>query len=182
MPAIWTSGLHEPSPIEARRVYQFFRVPWSSPRGSLQSRVSSQRKSTNDLYHHSTARKSVTSGISNAVYRAEALADLVHAHYSEQVNLSMLAKLAGVHPSTANKTFRTIFGIPVNEYLTRYRLAQAMQQLAETSSPILQVAYDCGFGSSSRFYDIFKRRTGTTPRLFRSSLERRDDPVARSVR
>ena len=35
MPSIWTSGLHEPSPIEARRVYQFFRVPWSSPTGSL---------------------------------------------------------------------------------------------------------------------------------------------------
>ena len=48
----------------------------------------------------------------------------------------------------------------------------AMQQLAETNTSILQIAYDCGFGSSSRFYDIFKRRTGTTPRLFRSSLRR----------
>ena len=37
MPTTRTSGLHEPSPIEARRVYQFLRVPWSSPRGSLQN-------------------------------------------------------------------------------------------------------------------------------------------------
>ncbi|WP_183765826.1 MULTISPECIES: RHS repeat-associated core domain-containing protein, partial [unclassified Rhizobium] len=41
-----TSGLHEPSPIEARRVYQFFRVPWSSPRGSLHNRLSSAWKPT----------------------------------------------------------------------------------------------------------------------------------------
>lgn len=46
MPTIWTSGLHEPSSIEARRVYQFFRDPWSSPKGSLQNRLSSAWKPT----------------------------------------------------------------------------------------------------------------------------------------
>ncbi|TXH81052.1 MAG: helix-turn-helix domain-containing protein [Rhizobium sp.] len=120
----------------------------------------------------SAVRRALSSGVSVAVRRAEALADLIHAHYSEPVSLPMLAELAGMHPSTANKIFRSVLGIPVNEYLTRYRLARAMQQLAETNTPILQIAYDCGFGSNSRFYDIFKRRTGTTPRQFRSSLGR----------
>ena len=118
------------------------------------------------------SRQSQASGAGIAVGRAETLADLIHSHYSEPVSLPMLAGLAGMHPSTANKIFRSVLGIPVNEYLTRYRLARAMQQLAETDTPILQIAYDCGFGSSSRFYDIFKRRTGTTPRLFRSSFSR----------
>lgn len=27
------------APLGPRRVYQFFRVPWSSPRGSLQGRI-----------------------------------------------------------------------------------------------------------------------------------------------
>ncbi|AYG69967.1 MULTISPECIES: helix-turn-helix domain-containing protein [unclassified Rhizobium] len=121
---------------------------------------------------HSTTRQSSASGASAAARRAEALTDIIHARYSEPVSLPMLAGLAGMHPSTANTIFRSILGIPVNEYLIRYRLARAMQQLAETETPILQIAYDCGFGSSSRFYDIFKRRTGTTPRLFRSSLGR----------
>lgn len=118
----------------------------------------------------SAARQSSASGTSTAVHRAETLTDLIHARYAEPISLPILAKLAGMHPSTANKIFRAILGIPVNEYLTRYRLARAMQQLAETNSPILQIAYDCGFGSSSRFYDIFKQRTGTTPRLFRSRI------------
>lgn len=122
--------------------------------------------------HHAGTRHLSVPDVSIAVQRTETLTDLIHAHYSEPASLPMLAKLAGIHPSTANKIFRSVLGIPVNEYLTRYRLARAMQQLAETNSSILQIAYDCGFGSSSRFYDVFKRRTGTTPRLFRSSLGR----------
>lgn len=106
------------------------------------------------------------------VRRAEMLTDLINAHYAEPLTLPRLAELAGIHPSTANKTFREVLGIPVNEYLTRYRLAQAMQRLADTDDPILQIAYECGFGSSSRFYDLFKHRTGTTPKLFRSSVNR----------
>jgi AraC-like DNA-binding protein len=121
---------------------------------------------------HDLAPSRSTPAVSIAVQRTETLTDLIHARYSEQVSLPMLAERAGIHPSTANKIFRSVLGISVNEYLTRYRLARAMQQLAETNSPILQIAYDCGFGSASRFYDIFKRRTGTTPRLFRSSLGR----------
>jgi AraC family transcriptional regulator, melibiose operon regulatory protein len=105
-----------------------------------------------------------------AVRRAETLTELINAHYAEQLTLTHLANLAGIHPSTANKTFREILGISVNEYLTRYRLARAMQRLADTDDPILQIAFECGFGSSSRFYDLFKHRTGMTPKLFRASV------------
>lgn len=122
--------------------------------------------------NHDFARRRSPPAASIAVQRTETLTDLIHTRYCESVSLPMLAGLAGIHPSTANKIFHSVLGISVNEYLTRYRLARAMQQLAETNSPILQIAYDCGFGSASRFYDIFKRRTGTTPRLFRSSLGR----------
>jgi len=107
------------------------------------------------------------------VQRAELLTELINTHYAEPLSLTHLAKLAGIHPSTANKTFREVLGISVNEYLTRYRLARAMQRLADTDDPILQIAYESGFGSNSRFYDLFKYRTGTTPKLFRSSVSRK---------
>ncbi len=105
-----------------------------------------------------------------SVRRAEMLTELINAHYAEPLTLTELAERANIHPSTANKTFREVLGISVNEYLTRYRLARAMQRLADTDDPILQIAYDCGFGSSSRFYDLFRQRTGTTPKLFRASV------------
>jgi AraC family transcriptional regulator, melibiose operon regulatory protein len=108
--------------------------------------------------------------VSPAIRHSEVLTDLINRHFSEPLNLAELGRRANVHPTTANRAFRDVLGISVMEYLTRYRLARAMQRLAETKDSILEIALDCGFGSSSRFYDIFKQRTGTTPRQFRSSL------------
>jgi AraC-like DNA-binding protein len=57
----------------------------------------------------------------------------------------------------------------VHEYLIRYRLARVMQRLSETEEPILAIAFDCGFGSSSQFYDLFRHWIGLTPRQFRKA-------------
>ncbi|MFE0018264.1 helix-turn-helix domain-containing protein [Mesorhizobium sp. NPDC059054] len=108
-----------------------------------------------------------------AVRRAEALMELIGAYHPGPLSLTELARLSGIHPSTANRTFREVLGVSVNEYLVRYRLAQAMQRLADTNDPILQIAYECGFGSSSRFYDLFKHRTGMTPKVFRNRTRAR---------
>ena len=47
-----------------------------------------------------------------------------------------------------------------------------MQRLADTDEPILQIAYDCGFGSTSQFYELFRKRIGATPRQFRARQPR----------
>ena len=111
--------------------------------------------------------------VAAAVRHVEALTDLVNSHYGEPVSMPDLAARAGIHPSTANKAFRDVLGLSVNEYLTRYRVARAMQKLVDTEDPILTIAYDCGFGSSSRFYELFKARTGQTPLAFRRALSRK---------
>ncbi len=113
----------------------------------------------------SVRSKATSSG--PAVRHAEALTDLINEHFAEPLSLPQLAKLAGIHPATASKAFRDVLGISVNEYLTRYRIARAMQLLADTDIAVLNIAYDCGFGSSSRFYEAFKDRTGQTPLAFR---------------
>ncbi|MDR9762899.1 helix-turn-helix domain-containing protein [Rhizobium redzepovicii] len=105
-----------------------------------------------------------------AVGHVESLSDLINIHYANPISVPELARLANMHPSTANSAFRKVLGISVNEYLIRYRVARAMQLLTDTDDPILQIGFECGFGSSSRFYEIFKERTGTTPRHFRESV------------
>lgn len=101
------------------------------------------------------------------VRHTQLLTNLINARFAEKLTLASLANLADIHPTTANRAFRDVLGISVMEYLTRYRLARAMQRLAETKESIVQIAHDCGFGSNSRFYDIFRQRAGTTPRKFR---------------
>lgn len=118
----------------------------------------------------SAPNRSVAGGVTSPSIRyAQTLTELISARYSEALTLGSLAHLARVHPTTANRAFRSVLGISVMEYLTRFRLSRAMQRLAETNDPIVDVANDCGFGSTARFYDIFKRRTDQTPRQFRMS-------------
>lgn len=109
-----------------------------------------------------------------AYQRVEALIELINHHHGEELSLTRLAAMAGVHASTVNRDFRSVLGLPLNEYLIRYRLARAMHLLADTEEPVLQIAYGCGFGSTSRFYELFKSRVGVTPRQFRARLTHRN--------
>lgn len=105
--------------------------------------------------------------VSPALKHAQVLTDLINARFAEELTLASLAKLAGMHPTTISRAFREMLGMSVMEYLTRYRLARAMQRLAETENSITEIAYDCGFGSNTRFYETFRKHVGTTPRRFR---------------
>jgi len=114
------------------------------------------------------ARRSVaTASTSPSIRHAQALTELIGRQYCEALTLHSIAKLARIHPTTANRAFRDVFGISVMEYLTRFRLSRSMQRLAETDDPIVQIAHGSGFGSTARFYHVFRERTGSTPRQFR---------------
>lgn len=117
--------------------------------------------------------KTATPPVTPAIRHTQTLTAYINARFSEALTLSSLAGEARIHPTTANRAFRDVLGISVMEYLTRYRLSRAMQQLANTNEAIVDIAHDCGFGSSTRFYDIFKQRTGTTPRQFRLATQSR---------
>ena len=117
-----------------------------------------------------TARSGTGTAGRSQVRRAEELIELINRHYAEPLSLTRIAGMAGIHPSTATAAFRSVLGISLNEYLIRYRLAQAMHRLADTADPILDVAFSSGFGSTSRFYDLFKRRTGRSPNQFRQAM------------
>ncbi|MER3484247.1 MAG: hypothetical protein C4332_14975 [Meiothermus sp.] len=53
----------------------------------------------------------------------------------------------------------------VLEYLTQHRLAHAQRLLATTDQPVLEIAFEAGFGSSSRFYAVFEEKVGSHPWL-----------------
>ncbi|KRB55027.1 AraC family transcriptional regulator [Rhizobium sp. Root708] len=120
--------------------------------------------------HRGASASNVATPVTPAIRYAQQLTDLINVRYSRTLTLPMLAGFAGVHATTANRAFRDVLGISVMEYLARYRLARAMQRLAETNETPLQIAHDCGFGSVSRFYDTFKGRTGMSPQQYRRSL------------
>ncbi len=57
------------------------------------------------------------------------------------------------------------------ELVYEMRLSTALMQLLQTSLPVYQIAYHCGYRSVSRFSSNFHKRFGLPPRAFRESME-----------
>lgn len=57
------------------------------------------------------------------------------------------------------------------EILFEARLANGLMQLLQSSKPVYQVAFDCGYQSVSRFTSNFRKRFGLSPTELRSSMD-----------
>lgn len=88
-------------------------------------------------------------------------------HHATPLTISAIAASAGLHPGYAMTCFKRVFGVTMLDYLTQYRIAQALRLLVTTDLTILDIALQSGFGSAGSFYTAFKRHTGQTPRAYR---------------
>lgn len=90
-----------------------------------------------------------------------------------------VAKAAGLHPNYAMSLFKKALGITIKQALTRHRLDAAQSLLLATDRSIAAVAFDCGFGSLSSFYDAFAKRFSVSPANFRTAMLNKSVPQAR---
>jgi AraC family transcriptional regulator, melibiose operon regulatory protein len=102
--------------------------------------------------------------------KVERMAHYLAEHFQEDWRIRDVADEAGLHPNYAMQVFQRAFGVSMVVYATQLKIAMAQQLLVTSSMDVLDIAYECGFGSASRFYAAFKEITQTTPRVFRESL------------
>jgi transcriptional regulator GlxA family with amidase domain len=103
-------------------------------------------------------------------HKAEHMARWMAAHFADAVKVADIANAVNLHPNYAMNLFRKTFGVSVVDYLTQHRVAHAQQLLLTTELSVLDVAMRSGFGSSSQFYEAFKRICGLSPRKYREGL------------
>ena len=72
------------------------------------------------------------------------------------------------------RLFRENLHMSPIEYITSYRLNKARQRLIGTNETITQIAYNCGFGSSSYFGKVFREYFDDTPANYRKHWHNRD--------
>ena len=89
--------------------------------------------------------------------------------YTQPITVSDIASAGGVSEGYAMGLFQKTIGTSLTAYLTKLRLYHAKSALIESSEKIVTVAMDSGFGSLSRFYEVFSQDTGQTPQSFRQS-------------
>jgi AraC-like DNA-binding protein len=83
--------------------------------------------------------------------------------------ISELAQEAGYSPDHFARIFKQTIGISPQAYVIRVRIDRAKQLLVESSLSISQIADVLGYEDLYFFSRQFKRKTGKTPRAYRSA-------------
>ena len=93
-------------------------------------------------------------------------------HYNEEIRLDDLSSIAGMSTSAFCRFFKTHTGRTVMDYLIDIRLGNAARLLVDTTAPISEICWQCGFNNLSNFNRIFKAKRGYTPRDFRTLFKK----------
>jgi len=110
--------------------------------------------------------KSLVSGLPHIQTILRFIAD----NYDQKITIKDVAADTGLHPNYAMKLFHRVLKISIKQYINKLRLQHAQALLIDTNEAILNIALKAGFGSISRFYDIFHREFHKTPQQFRNEI------------
>jgi len=91
----------------------------------------------------------------------------VRDHLGETLSIARLAAAARCRDSQLDRRMKKVFGISATQYILRVRVDTAAQMLAETDTPIAEIATNCGFYDQPDFTRRFARLTNATPHQFR---------------
>lgn len=93
----------------------------------------------------------------------------IEEHYSDQITLEDMARIAGLNPRYFCRFFRRMTQSTPTEYLNYFRIECACGQLTEAEQTITEVALNCGFNDISYFIKTFHKAKGLTPKQYREA-------------
>lgn len=92
---------------------------------------------------------------------------MIHARYSEKLDIDLLSREAGVSRSVLGERFGRLIGEPPMRYCVRWRLRMAAIMLRDGGRKAGDVAFAVGFGSEEAFSRAFRRVYGRAPAAWR---------------
>ena len=102
-------------------------------------------------------------------HKVEEMSRYIGENALQHVDVKDVAKQAGLHPNYAMTLFKRTMGMTIKQAVIRHRLDTARSMLIATDSAVSRIAFDCGFGSLSSFYEAFERRFRASPLVYRKS-------------
>ena len=93
--------------------------------------------------------------------------NFINDNYLETITLEEVAAKVFMNKSYFCTLFKKYNGITPWEYILIKRTEKAIDLLKTTDDNILNIALQCGFNNTANFNKIFKKITGTVPKLFK---------------
>jgi AraC-like DNA-binding protein len=100
---------------------------------------------------------------------ANGIMSYVSEHFSERISARALTEKFSISYSYLSKIMSREFGMSLGDYIIFQRIEHAKKLLVATGESVAEIAYACGFPSSSAFISHFKAQTGKTPLIFRKT-------------
>lgn len=131
-------------------------------------RMSLEDYSTFDLANKAIKEgtKPIVSGLPHIQTMLRYIAD----NYDQKITIENVSNSTGLQKNYAMKLFNRVMRVSIKQYINQLRLQHAQALLVDTENPVLNIALEAGFGSVSRFYDIFQREFKMSPIEFRRSM------------
>lgn len=93
--------------------------------------------------------------------------EYIETNYRDEVRLADLAALVGMTPTAFSRFFKLRTGRSISDYLIDIRLGHATRALVDSTMSVAEICYSCGFNNISNFNRIFKKKKGSSPKVFR---------------
>ena len=93
--------------------------------------------------------------------------------YSEQINISSIAREACVSDYHFIRTFKKIYKKTPHRYLTEKRIDKARELLGVTDRSVTDICFDVGFQSNGSFSSLFTRYVGYPPAVYRMQRQKK---------
>lgn len=94
-------------------------------------------------------------------------------HYSENLTIDQLARLATLSPKYFVDLFKRKYGVSAMEYVTGLRIQQAKRLLSSGQMRLRDVALQVGYADELYFSRKFKQRAGVSPTVYTASRKRK---------
>lgn len=98
--------------------------------------------------------------------------NFIEANLDQKIEVSEIARQAGLSPFYFSRLFRAACGTSVYGYVIETRLKTAQRLLEKTDLALSTIAFETGFSSQSHFTTSFRTRFGTTPHAHRKQFRR----------
>jgi AraC-like DNA-binding protein len=99
--------------------------------------------------------------------------DLLREVESDPLPIEAVARHAAVSPFHFIRQFQALFGETPHQYRIRARIERAKDLLASSDYSVTDVCMEVGFSSLGSFSDLFARRVGMAPSVYRRQCRSR---------
>ncbi|MBE9913627.1 response regulator transcription factor [Paenibacillus donghaensis] len=92
----------------------------------------------------------------------------IHEHYADELSLKTLGAQYHIHPVYLGQLFHKETGDSFAEYINKYRIEKAKEQLKNTNLKVHEIAKNVGYWETGYFYKQFRKYVGISPTDFKS--------------